>query len=78
MQDSNLIIGQIDVSSAMEYLHCLSPSIIHRDLKSLNILRAFNGSLKICDFGLVKNKNTTAGTPAYMAPGLSFSELFCI
>jgi hypothetical protein len=37
----------------MEYLHSLSPSIIHRDLKSLNILKATNGSLKICDFGLV-------------------------
>eukprot|EP01036_Dinobryon_divergens_P032656 gene32656-42296_t len=60
----------IDVASAMEYLHSLSPPIIHRDLKSLNILKAFNGSLKICDFGLVKNKNTTAGTPAYMAPEL--------
>ena len=58
----------------MEYLHSLSPPIIHRDLKSLNILKAFNGSLKICDFGLVKNKNTTAGTPAYMAPGLFYSS----
>ncbi len=53
----------------MEYLHSLSPAIIHRDLKTLNILRAFNGSYKICDFGLVKVKSATAGTPAYMAPG---------
>eukprot|EP01038_Epipyxis_sp_PR26KG_P004553 gene4553-6425_t len=60
----------IDVGSAMEYLHSLSPAIIHRDLKSLNILRAFNGRLKLCDFGLVKVRNATAGTPAYMAPEL--------
>ena len=59
-----------DIASAMEYLHALKPAIIHRDLKSHNVLRASNGSLKVCDFGLVKIKNTTAGTPAYMAPEL--------
>eukprot|EP01039_Chlorochromonas_danica_P001075 gene1075-1165_t len=60
----------IDVASAMEYLHSLSPAIIHRDLKSHNVLRSFEGQYKICDFGLVKNRNTMAGTPAYMAPEL--------
>lgn len=59
-----------DIASAMEYLHAQIPTIIHRDLKSHNVLRASNGSLKICDFGLVMVKNTTAGTPAYMAPEL--------
>ena len=55
----------------MEYLHhSFNPAIIHRDLKSLNVLRAFNGSLKICDFGLVKNRDPGAGTPSYMAPGI--------
>lgn len=57
------------MASAMEYLHSISPAIIHRDLKSHNILRAANGAFKVCDFGLVKVKHTTAGTPAYMAPG---------
>ncbi|KAJ1435067.1 kinase-like domain-containing protein [Ochromonadaceae sp. CCMP2298] len=60
----------VDVGSAMEYLHALSPSVIHRDLKSHNVLRAHNGVYKVCDFGLVKVKHTTAGTPAYMAPEL--------
>eukprot|EP01034_Spumella_vulgaris_P030465 gene30465-37683_t len=60
----------IDVGSAMEYLHSLTPAIIHRDLKTLNILRASNGQYKLCDFGLVKVKSATAGTPAYMAPEL--------
>jgi serine/threonine-protein kinase CTR1 len=54
----------------VEYLHSLKPPIIHRDIKSLNVLKAYNGSYKICDFGLVKNRNTQAGTPAYMAPEL--------
>ena len=61
--------SQTDIASAMEYLHAQRPIIIHRDLKSHNILRSFNGSMKLCDFGLVNIKNTTAGTPAYMAPG---------
>jgi serine/threonine protein kinase len=54
----------------MEYLHSQRPCIIHRDLKSHNVLRSFNGAIKLCDFGLVKVRNTRAGTPAYMAPEL--------
>lgn len=61
---------KLDVASAMEYLHSLVPAIIHRDLKTLNVLIAPNGAAKICDFGLVKNPNIAAGTPAYMAPEL--------
>jgi len=59
----------VDVSSALEYLHAQKPTIIHRDIKSHNILRGLDGSLKVCDFGLVSVKSTQAGTPAYMAPG---------
>lgn len=65
-----MIQMSIDVASAMEYLHALKPAIIHRDLKSLNVLKAFDGSLKLCDFGLVKVKGSQAGTPSYMAPEL--------
>ena len=65
-----------DIACAMEYLHARTPSIIHRDLKSHNVLRAYNGSLKLCDFGLVMNKNTTAGTPCYMAPELFENRSF--
>jgi serine/threonine protein kinase len=62
--------ASIDIASAVEYLHSLSPAIIHRDLKSHNVLRSSNGSYKLCDFGLVRNRNSAAGTPAYMAPEL--------
>lgn len=54
----------------MEYLHAQSPAVIHRDLKSLNVLQARDGSLKLCDFGLADIRTTQAGTPAYMAPGI--------
>ena len=66
----------VDIGSAMEYLHSLKPAIIHRDLKSHNVLMASDGKLKVCDFGLVKVKNTQAGTPAYMAPELLENKPF--
>ena len=39
------------VARAMQYLHERSPPIIHRDVKSLNLLIAAGGTLKLCDFG---------------------------
>jgi serine/threonine protein kinase len=59
-----------DIAYAMEYLHSQKPCIIHRDLKSHNVLISYEGVAKVCDFGLVKNTCITAGTPAYMAPEL--------
>ena len=53
-----------------------APPIIHRDLKSLNLLVADDGKIKVCDFGLVRTKHTNAGTPAYMAPELLHSRAF--
>mmetsp|Transcript_12146 Transcript_12146/g.15907 ORF Transcript_12146/g.15907 Transcript_12146/m.15907 type:complete len:350 (+) Transcript_12146:107-1156(+) len=66
----------IDIAKAMQYLHNRDPCIIHRDLKSMNLLMSNSGVLKLCDFGLVKTKNTTAGTPCYMAPELLKNSFF--
>lgn len=74
--DREVLQMAIDVACAMEYLHARKPSIIHRDLKSHNVLRSFNGALKLCDFGLVRCRNTRAGTPAYMAPELIEGKSF--
>jgi serine/threonine protein kinase len=61
------------------YLH--TQNIIHRDLKSLNILVDAQMRAKVSDFGLSKIKLTTAsttkgggGTPHWMAPELFDEE----
>ena len=59
------------VAEGMAYLHSRSPCVIHRDLKSPNVLLMSDGRTpKICDFGLVGVREVTAGTPNYMAPEL--------
>ncbi|KAA0172987.1 hypothetical protein FNF27_05478 [Cafeteria roenbergensis] len=58
------------VAEAIAFLHAQSPRIVHRDLKSHNLLLAADGRLKLCDFGLVHHPEPGAGTPQYMAPEL--------
>jgi serine/threonine protein kinase len=59
---------------ALVYLHGLSPPIIHRDLKSKNILIDQRGDLKLADFGLARQQikssgvTTKGGTLNYLAP----------
>ncbi|XP_010498315.1 PREDICTED: cysteine-rich receptor-like protein kinase 1 [Camelina sativa] len=73
-QRFNIIIG---ISEGLEYLHRGSEvKIIHRDIKTSNILLDRNLSPKIADFGLVRSMGTDktqtntgiAGTLGYLAP----------
>ncbi|CAN4118854.1 unnamed protein product [Withania somnifera] len=64
-----------DVANGMNYLHKRNPPIVHRDLKSPNLLVDKKYTVKVCDFGLSRFKantflssKTAAGTPEWMAP----------
>ncbi|RZC89835.1 hypothetical protein C5167_035831 [Papaver somniferum] len=65
----------LDIAQGMNYLHLNEPPIIHRDLKSSNLLVDRNWTVKVGDFGLSRLKHATflttrngKGTPQWMAP----------
>ncbi|WCJ26183.1 PAS domain-containing protein tyrosine kinase family protein [Euphorbia peplus] len=71
----------LDVARGMNYLHHRNPPIVHRDLKSSNLLVDKNWTVKVGDFGLSKWKNATflstrsgRGTPQWMAPEVLRNE----
>lgn len=71
----------LDVARGMNYLHHRNPPIVHRDLKSSNLLVDKNWNVKVGDFGLSKLKDATLlttksgrGTPQWMAPEVLRSE----
>ena len=43
-----------DIAVGLEFLHSHKPAVIHRDLKSFNILIDKDHRAKIADFGLAK------------------------
>ncbi|XP_021774294.1 tyrosine-protein kinase receptor UFO-like [Chenopodium quinoa] len=71
----------IDIVRGMNYLHNCNPPIIHRDLKTSNLLVDKNWMVKVADFGLSRVKHETylttktgKGTPQWMAPEVLRNE----
>ncbi|MBI4871534.1 MAG: SUMF1/EgtB/PvdO family nonheme iron enzyme [Candidatus Riflebacteria bacterium] len=67
------------VCAGLGYVH--EQGVVHRDLKSDNVLLATDGTAKLADFGLGRNVGsrltmlgTILGTPGYMAPELVRAE----
>eukprot|EP00041_Stephanoeca_diplocostata_P031006 m.952270 g.952270 ORF g.952270 m.952270 type:complete len:916 (-) comp23868_c2_seq9:2794-5541(-) len=74
LEPTLLVDWATQIANGMSYLHNDAPTtIIHRDLKSLNVLVTSTNVLKITDFGMAREHTRTtrmsgAGTAAWMAP----------
>ncbi|VDM60648.1 unnamed protein product [Angiostrongylus costaricensis] len=74
---------------ALNYLHTLEPPVIHRDIKAANLLLTISDSIKLANFGLVRDLAIDGfgiavasdisldfrGTLLYVAPEILISEL---
>ncbi|XP_072117957.1 mitogen-activated protein kinase kinase kinase 20-like isoform X3 [Mobula birostris] len=74
MDMDQIMAWATDIAKGMHYLHMDAPvKVIHRDLKSRNVVLAADKILKICDFGASRfHSHTThmslVGTFPWMAP----------
>eukprot|EP00163_Fabomonas_tropica_P002456 TRINITY_DN1186_c0_g1_i2.p1 TRINITY_DN1186_c0_g1~~TRINITY_DN1186_c0_g1_i2.p1 ORF type:complete len:567 (-),score=112.34 TRINITY_DN1186_c0_g1_i2:91-1791(-) len=70
-----------DIACGLVYLHSRTPPLVHRDIKSMNILLDSRGRAHLGDFGLCKellsagpSMTQAVGTPAWMAPEMFASD----
>eukprot|EP01103_Thecamoeba_quadrilineata_P018105 TRINITY_DN6721_c0_g1_i1.p1 TRINITY_DN6721_c0_g1~~TRINITY_DN6721_c0_g1_i1.p1 ORF type:complete len:447 (-),score=68.95 TRINITY_DN6721_c0_g1_i1:84-1424(-) len=73
------------IGEGVSVLHNWKPQIVHRDLKSQNLLVSAQGNLKVCDFGLARLFGTTdaqttlmklRGTFHYTAPEIYNKQIY--
>ncbi|EME29177.1 serine/threonine protein kinase [Galdieria sulphuraria] len=69
----------VDAAQGLAYLHSRSPPILHRDLKSANLLVDSSWNLKIADFGMSAvlsniHQDGALGTIQYTAPEVLRNE----
>ncbi|KAF1317287.1 Tkl/drk protein kinase, variant, partial [Globisporangium splendens] len=79
--DHDKIKIALHISHALTYLHSLQPIVLHRDLKSKNILLDSELNAKLTDFGVSReriDRTMTAGvgTSLWMAPEVMLGERY--
>lgn len=76
----------VSIARALAYMHALQPKLLHRDVKSRNVLLAADMTAKLCDFGISRRKHASdddaanltataaAGTMSWTPPELLVGE----
>ena len=74
-QEKQIVNWFTQILLALKYIH--DRKVLHRDIKTNNIMLSKNGVIKLSDFGVSKRLNETCGmaksdcgTPIYMSPEL--------
>ncbi|GMF34166.1 unnamed protein product [Phytophthora lilii] len=72
----------LDMAEALVYLHSFDPTIIHRDIKSRNVLLNHEWEAKLSDFGISRETSDEStmtggmGTTAWIAPEVLQGERY--
>ncbi|POM61005.1 TKL/MLK protein kinase [Phytophthora palmivora] len=79
--DHTKVTIALHVAHALTYLHSLAPLVLHRDLKSKNILLSSDLQAKITDFGISRERADTTmtggvGTSLWMAPEVMLGQRY--
>jgi len=71
----------LDAARGLEFLHSADPAVLHRDLKSLNLLIDKKWNLKVADFGLTSLadfQRKSGGSLAWSAPEVLNGEEYTV
>ncbi|GMF15378.1 unnamed protein product [Phytophthora lilii] len=79
--DQDKVKIALHIAHALTYMHSLEPAVIHRDLKSKNILLSEELDARLTDFGISRERvdqtmTAGVGTSLWMAPEVMLGEKY--
>lgn len=76
---ANVLHWASQLLDALDYLHTLTPPVVHRDIKPQNLKLTSRGKIKLLDFGIAKGKDSgteaTITNQTFVAATLNYSPL---